>query len=1253
MSERPQLEETVEASEPSASTREVPLARGTARFDVIGARPARSAASPLESGAVPDVLGRYHLRGRLGSGGQGWVYEAWDVERQQRVALKLLRTDRGRAAAAAEHRLKREFRAAADLNHRNVAKLYELGHDAGRAYCTMELIEGSHLIEHVQKVLREPEPEREVVRALGELVLGVSALHATGLVHRDVKSANVMVERATGRVVLLDFGLAQSRSELNGAELAGTPGHLAPELLAGGAPSYASDWYAVGVVMYQSLCGAKARPEPQGSGASTLTWPVLITSQFPFLCALIERLLHESPLQRPTASQIAAELQLSAAAGAPAGLQPQRAATEIVGRENELACLLRAFELARTGHTAMVLIRGESGIGKSSLLEAFLARLGGERAPSVLRGICHERESIPFRAIDDLVCRLAERIADRAALAPYAPALCRAFPVFRERFPGLSLEPLPEQDEPLKPLSEGLAILLAQASADTALVLAVEDVQWGDRDSARVLAGLLARGALPVLLIATQRDDDAGGGFMSAFEQALPTQHGLARFELALGPLAPEDTLALLARLRPDARELGALAAASRGVPFVLEELTRAHGQELLPLAGAPSVEQLLSRRIARDCPPEARALIELLAVAGRPIEQAQLVALAGGQIDAHVLLSLLRNQRLVRTGGPRVRDSVDVYHHRIRTAVLATMGGAREGLLHLRFAEALAGEEGADPARVAHHYFRSPERARGVPFAERAARLAEQALAFEQSAELYRQVLAHGDGLALDRQALLRRLARVLELAGRAPDAAQAYLELAALAGGDAAQRARCAAAENFLAAGHIAEGSQALEPLFAAQRLSFPRSAGGAMLALLPLAADLWFGRRVTSWLTPAEIAGAPEPSGGADFALDLYWAAAKGLAAVDPVRAGYFLCAGLRAAKSARSAFALARFGALFSAAVLSPAGGGLARWGRELLALAERVASERQDVYLDALVKVALGQWHLQHGDYAACRRESEAGRALFAQHCVGVQWETNIACMGLWRALEELGEFARVTEDVQQAIAQAERRGDRYAAVTALLYRAVFRLVADDLEGSDQDAAVGLETWTGHRQLHVQTAYACRVRAMGALARGDALAAWQEVDAIWPRLVRSGMLRSPLVHIDFCGLRLRCALALLSAGGAPGPVQRLCRREAARLAKHARAEARAIGLSAQAALLYQRGQSAGGAQLLARAEETFRAAGQLVLAELNALRGYELAGDERAAHAICETLRARGVADPRRWAEVMAPGFVLPAAQSSR
>jgi hypothetical protein len=169
--------------------------------------------------------------------------------------------------------------------------------------------------------------------------------------------------------------------------------------------------------------------------------------------------------------------------------------------------------------------------------------------------------------------------------------------------------------------------------------------------------------------------------------------------------------------------------------------------------------------------------------------------------------------------------------------------------------------------------------------------------------------------------------------------------------------------------------------------------------------------------------------------------------------------------------------------------------------------------------------------------------------------------------------------------------------------------------------------------------------------MCALARGDELAAWRELDAIWPRLVRSGMLRSPLVHIDFHGLRLRCALALHVSGEGPAQVRRLCQRESDRLRKHTRADARAVGLLAAAGLMYQQGRTQA-EQLLEQASAAFRDASQPIHAELCTLLRHHAAGAGQAARACEAALKARGVVNPRRWAQVIAPGFRALLAQSS-
>ena len=201
---------------------------------------------------APPTLGGYRIGRLIGRGGMGAVYEAQD-ERGEVVALKALRGCDPTALA----RFKHEFRALSDLVHPNLALLHSLVVADDQAFLTMERIDGVDFLAHV----RAAPPEQRVARlrgALAQLVEGLAALHAAGKLHRDVKPSNVLVT-GEGRVVILDFGLVEELmgpAPEPGDPVAGTPAYMAPELLTGGAPSAASDWYSVGVMLYEALTGS-------------------------------------------------------------------------------------------------------------------------------------------------------------------------------------------------------------------------------------------------------------------------------------------------------------------------------------------------------------------------------------------------------------------------------------------------------------------------------------------------------------------------------------------------------------------------------------------------------------------------------------------------------------------------------------------------------------------------------------------------------------------------------------------------------------------------------------------------------------------------------------------------------------------------------------------------------------------------------------------------------------------------------------
>ncbi len=260
--------------------------------------------------------GRYELRGTLGSGGMGVVYRALDRVRDREVALKSLRTTDGRAL----FRFKREFRALSDLVHPNLVALHELTTAGGEWMFAMELIDGEPFSTWVRPSAAAGAPgildEARLRDALGQLADGLTALHEAGKLHRDLKPSNVLVDRG-GRVVILDFGLVVSvaRSDHTHERAAvGTPAFMAPEQ-AGDLPlTAAADWYAVGVMLYEALTGARpfAGPVAQLMARKRIEDPpppdVVDPSVPPALAALCVALLDRAPARRPSGRAVLAAL---------------------------------------------------------------------------------------------------------------------------------------------------------------------------------------------------------------------------------------------------------------------------------------------------------------------------------------------------------------------------------------------------------------------------------------------------------------------------------------------------------------------------------------------------------------------------------------------------------------------------------------------------------------------------------------------------------------------------------------------------------------------------------------------------------------------------------------------------------------------------------------------------------------------------------------------------------------------------------
>lgn len=197
--------------------------------------------------------GRYEIRAKLGQGAQGSVYKAWDPQLECEVALKILQP--GLSADRMGERVLREGRALARVRHPNVVNVYGVETHAGQSALCMEFIRGRTLEDFVRA--QGPLGPQEAVTMGVAVGRALAAVHAAGLVHRDVKTRNVMREEK-GRIVLMDFGTGRDHAQLARAgagDLAGTPIYMAPEVLLGSAASQQSDIYSVGVLLYTLVSG--------------------------------------------------------------------------------------------------------------------------------------------------------------------------------------------------------------------------------------------------------------------------------------------------------------------------------------------------------------------------------------------------------------------------------------------------------------------------------------------------------------------------------------------------------------------------------------------------------------------------------------------------------------------------------------------------------------------------------------------------------------------------------------------------------------------------------------------------------------------------------------------------------------------------------------------------------------------------------------------------------------------------------------
>jgi serine/threonine protein kinase len=1201
-------------------------------------------APPVPQAPAAPTFPGYDLVRELGRGGMGVVYQAFDRKRQRMVALKTMQG----IDASSLRRFKQEFRNLAGLNHPNLVTLYELIGDGLHWFFTMELIEGitflrhvhaggapEHLLPTMRDVRREDTPTRvrpvplsaaeaERLRgALIQLAAGVHFLHESGKLHRDIKPGNVLVT-PNGRVVLLDFGLAAEldREQRHcSVHLLGTVAYMAPEQAARQPVSPASDWYAVGTMLYEALTGTLPF---DGHGYEILRDkqqldpppPAAVLPGTPEdLSTLCMELLRRDPQARPPGSDVL--LRLARVEPVPCASAPARSASRppsmhclevpLIGRKRHLELLTDALQETRNGRTVLVEVHGRSGAGKSALMQRFLDDLREDAQAVILMGRCYEQESVPYKALDSLVDALSRFLEGAPASEAQAlwprdlAALARVFPVLRRLDGATSAVRRPlEMFDPQELRRRALAALrelLARLGDRRPLVLAIDDVQWGDEDSAALLTDLLRPPDPPVLLLLLcYRSEDTESSPCLRALRKIHELGGIQRHDLPVEPLSPEERRELaLALLDPHdetaAARAESIARQSGGYPFFVYELVQyiqVSDSWSQPSAGPLAVAERIGRsgenislsevlwsRIV-NLPEEARRLLEVVAVASRPLAQAD-ACRAADTADEHIVLSCLRAGRLLRRTGPGERSEIETYHDRIRETVLLHLDPETLQRHHQRLVAVLEASGRADPELLAVHLLGAGESSRAGHYYALAAAQAVETLAFDRAAKLYRLALElqapHGE----QKRRLWTKLGEALANAGRGAESARAFLTATEGATGTESLELQRNAALQFLRSGHIDDGLAALRTVLAAVGLKLLPSPRRALLALIfqrlrLMLRGLRFRLRPIEQIDPVELAR-----------LDICQSAAIGLSMVDMVQGAYFQT------RSSLLALRLGELDRLVTALAMEAAhnsiGGSRSRRRTEhYLETVETLARQAKRPYAQAMAFLARGIAFALAGDWRDGQRQCDVAECIFRDSCTGAVWELGTAHrFALW-PLMFMGEVVEINSRLPRLFKEACERDDLYEETNlSLAIRTFVRLAADEPQRARTELADVMDKWS-QQGFHVQHMNRLFDETQIDLYQGDAERAWHRLAAAWPNLKRSHLLHVQQVRIVMLDLRARCALARVGGKDSAAWLHR-AQRDARALHREKSPWASALAHLVESAIAFCRGNVGRSAEIL--------------------------------------------------------------------
>ncbi len=757
----------------------------------------------LKSGSL--VSDRYKIIDKLGEGGMGAVFKAYDLSLEQEVALKtltpMIAQDEG------TRRFRREFRAVARLKHPNIVSVYNFGTDDGLNYFTMEYVEGEDLKKLCEKLV---DTEKEsgvsllpkgnfhvILDIFAQVCRAVKYIHSQGIIHRDLKPGNIMITDDGEVVKIMDFGLAKlidvSVNLTQTGSIMGTAAYMSPEQARGLEVDSRSDLYSLGIILYEVFTGRL--PFEGDNPISVIFMHVtempIEPHQYnpdipPELERTILRLLEKEPIDR---YQSAGELLAAIEKSRPSLIIPReeierRSIAELampdrifkaklIGRERELEELKGYLDKVLMKKGELVLIGGEVGVGKTRLVEE-LRGYGRLKGAKFLTGRCYEQEgSISYQPFIEAFrqyfrdVRLHEDLGNvRRMIKGLEPELVKLIPdiseIAREVTPSVKLTPEQEKSR----LFDAVYRFLVNISERNPIVILLDDLQWADEMTLQLLH-YIARNIRNdrILLCGTYREEEVSVGRhpLAELMRRMSRERILQRISLAR--LSLEEVQQMLYSLL-GTKDLSSdfemmIYEETEGNPFFIEEVIKSlveegvlylyngvwkKKMETIKIEIPPTISDVVERRLD-SLDEEKREFMSIAAVIGKEFDFDVLMEVSGRDEDEllDIIDELLRT-RLIGEDKASKGDRYYFAHVKIREVLYEEINARRRRRLHRKIGEVIEGlyEDKLEEyvGELAYHFYRGEHREKAIEYSLRAGERAKRIYANEEAIRFYRMAI-------------------------------------------------------------------------------------------------------------------------------------------------------------------------------------------------------------------------------------------------------------------------------------------------------------------------------------------------------------------------------------------------------------------------------------------------------------------------------------------------------------------------------